>query len=66
MAHPKRQHSKQRSRKRRTHDGLTVPTSVDLKSPGSQQGVNHKIDPLTGFYKGRQIVDVSKKPKSSK
>lgn len=66
MAHPKRQHSKQRSRKRRTHDGLTVPTAVDLNSKGSQQGVMHRVDPVTGFYKGKQVLEIKEKqPKKS-
>lgn len=61
MAHPKRQHSKQRSRKRRTHDGTSIPTSIDLKSKGSKMGVNHRVDPITGMYKGIQIIDVKVK-----
>ena len=64
MAHPKRRHSKQRQAKRRTHQKATVPTSIDLKSGGSQTGVNHRVDPITGFYKGRQIVAI--KPKKQK
>lgn len=66
MAHPKRQHSKQRGRKRRTHDGVTVPTSIDRKSTGSRQGVMHRVDPITGFYNGRQVLEIKSKEKKAK
>ena len=64
MPLPKRQHSKQRSRKRRTHYKTAVPTGVDLKSTGSQMGVMHRVDPITGYYKGRQVIEI--KPKTEK
>lgn len=66
MAHPKRQHSKQRGRKRRTHDGVTVPTSIDRKSTGSRHGVMHRVDPITGFYNGRQVLEIKSKEKKAK
>jgi large subunit ribosomal protein L32 len=65
MAHPKRQHSKQRGRKRRGHDGLTVPSSIDRKSTGSQYGVMHRVDPVTGFYNGRQVIQIKAKEKKA-
>jgi len=63
MALPKRRHSKQRGRKRRTHWKLTVPNLVacpqckQLKPP-------HQICPVCGFYKGRVVVEI--KPKKEK
>lgn len=60
MAHPKRQHSKQRSRKRRTHQKLKVAVS-DFKSAGSREGFQHKVDPITGCYKGKQVVQFKEK-----
>ena len=57
MPNPKRRHSKSRTRQRRAHDALAVPQfyidkdSCDAKVP-------HRIDPKTGTYKGRQVIDV--------
>ena len=53
MPNPKRQHSKQRGRKRRTHQKLVVNMS-DKLAQGTQMGFNHRIDPITGYYKGRR------------
>ena len=65
MAHPKRKHSKQRSRKRRTHDALK-PHFGDLNPAGNKQGYNHRVDPITGYYKGRLVIDVSPRQKKKK
>ena len=64
MAHPKRQHSKQRGRKRRTHQKGGVSFG-SLSATGSEMGYNHGVDPITGMYKGRQVIDVSKKAKKT-
>ena len=66
MPLPKRQHSKQRSRKRRTHQKIEIPTSVNLKSRGSQMGVMHRVDPVTGYYKGRQVIEIKTKETEKK
>lgn len=58
MAHPKRQHSKQRGRKRRTHDKIKVGFG-DLAASGNKMGYNHRVDPVTGCYKGKQIIDLA-------
>ncbi|MBZ0167774.1 MAG: 50S ribosomal protein L32 [Candidatus Omnitrophica bacterium] len=60
MAHPKRQHSKQRSRKRRTHQKI-AENFGNLTTTGSTMGYNHRVDPVTGMYKGRQIVAIKVK-----
>lgn len=65
MAHPKRQHSKQRSRKRRTHAKIKENFG-DLSLAGSTMGHNHRVDPVTGMYKGRQIIDMTPKEKKEK
>lgn len=65
MAHPKRQHSKQRSRKRRTHQKLAANFGA-LSTTGSTMGYNHRIDPVTGMYKGQQIVSVKVKDTEQK
>ena len=60
MPLPKRQHSKQRGRKRRTHWKLSVPNLS--KCPQCQKPViPHRICPFCGFYKGNQIVAIKTK-----
>ncbi len=65
MAHPKRQHSKQRSRKRRTHQKIAENFGT-LSTTGSSMGYQHRVDPVTGMYKGRQIVAIKLKEKEEK
>lgn len=55
MPNPKRQHSKARSRRRRTHQKL-VTQVAGLKTEGSKEGFSHRICPITGCYKGKQVV----------
>lgn len=57
MANPKRKQSKSRSRKRRAHDALTPPQYYLDKDSGEPLQP-HRIDPKTGMYKGRKILDV--------
>lgn len=56
MAHPKRQHSRQRQRKRRTHDGLTVRLLVECPQC-DEKTLPHRICPTCGYYKGRKVVE---------
>lgn len=65
MAHPKRQHSKQRSRKRRTHQNIEENFG-SLSMEGSKSGSNHRVDPITGFYKGVQVIEVKQKKSKEK
>ena len=65
MPLPKRQHSKQRGRKRRTH------WKVKLKSLGTcpqcqKPIISHRICPFCGFYKGHQIVHIAGKESRKK
>jgi len=65
MALPKRQHSKQRGRKRRTHQKLRVPsfaTCPQCKKPI----LSHRVCPFCGFYKGQQIVQIAPKAEKKK
>jgi large subunit ribosomal protein L32 len=57
MPNPKRKHSKARTRKRRAHDALTAPQYQIDKDTG-EAVQPHRIDPKTGMYKGRKILDV--------
>ncbi|NLE65050.1 MAG: 50S ribosomal protein L32 [Elusimicrobia bacterium] len=59
MPNPKRQHSKARSRRRRTHQKLTT-TSASMTGSGSKAGFSHRICPVTGCYKGQQVVELKK------
>lgn len=55
MPLPKRQHSKQRGRKRRTHWKATV-ASLCPCSQCQKPIVPHRICPFCGYYRGTQIV----------
>jgi large subunit ribosomal protein L32 len=57
MPNPKRRHSHSRTRQRRAHDALNVPTFYLDKDTGEAKAP-HRVDPKTGMYKGRQIIDV--------
>jgi len=57
MPNPKRRHSKARTRERRAHDALSVPQYFIDKDTGEAK-IPHRIDPKTGMYKGRKIIDV--------
>ncbi len=57
MPNPKRRHSHSRTRQRRAHDALATPQYLVDKNTGETK-VPHRIDPKTGMYKGRQIIDV--------
>ena len=56
MPNPKRRHSKSRTRTRRAHDALSVPQYFIDKDSGEPKRP-HRVDPATGTYKGRQIVE---------
>jgi len=60
MPNPKRQHSKQRSRKRRTHQKISLSGRA-AATVGNKAGCMHRVDPVTGCYKGKQIIDVGSK-----
>jgi large subunit ribosomal protein L32 len=57
MPNPKRRHSHSRTRQRRAHDALKTPQFYLDKDSGEAK-VPHRIDPKTGMYKGRQIIEV--------
>ncbi|HEX8288694.1 MAG TPA: 50S ribosomal protein L32 [Pyrinomonadaceae bacterium] len=57
MPNPKRRHSKSRTRQRRAHDALKLPQYYIDKDSGEPK-MPHRIDPETGTYKGRQIIEV--------
>ncbi|MFQ5839709.1 MAG: 50S ribosomal protein L32 [Candidatus Methylomirabilales bacterium] len=55
MPLPKRRHSNQRTRKRRSHDALTPPTTVSC--PHCREPMRpHRACPHCGRYRGREVV----------
>ncbi len=65
MALPKRQHSRQRGRKRRTHWKLKVP-SLAVCPNCQKQIISHRVCPFCGYYKGQQIVALKVKKQNSR
>ncbi len=69
MALPKRQHSKQRSRKRRTHWKVKV-ANFSLCPQCKKSVIPHRVCPFCGFYKGKPVVTPKvkkdKKPQNPK
>ncbi len=63
MALPKRQHSRQRGRKRRTHWKLKV-FSFAICPNCRKPVISHRVCPFCGYYKGRPVVEM--KPKKEK
>lgn len=59
MPLPKRRHSNQRTRKRRTHYKLPhQPAMVpSFEEPGTFT-LLHRVDPATGRYKGREVFAI--------
>ena len=56
MVQPKRKHSKQRSRKRRGANRFEEPQLA--KEPDGTLTRPHRVNPETGQYRGRQVLDV--------
>jgi len=58
MANPKRRHSKARRDKRRAHDHLKAP-GLSLCPECKEPRLPHRVCPHCGYYRGRQVVEVS-------
>jgi large subunit ribosomal protein L32 len=57
MPNPKRQHSRQRQRKRRTHDKITL--SSFAKCPQCRKPVlSHRVCPFCGYYKNQPVLNI--------
>ncbi len=60
MPLPKRQHSRQRGRKRRTHWKIRVPNFSTC--PQCQKPIlPHRVCPFCGYYKKQQVVAIKTK-----
>ncbi|MBF0477858.1 MAG: 50S ribosomal protein L32 [Candidatus Omnitrophica bacterium] len=58
MPNPKRQHSVQRQRKRRTHFKISAP-NLSVCANCQKPVISHRICPFCGHYKGQMIVDMT-------
>ena len=56
MAVPKRKTSPSRKKMRRSHHKLSSVNIIEDKKSGEYR-LSHHLDPKTGMYKGRQILD---------
>ena len=56
MAVPKRKTTPSRSGKRRSHIKFSTKNIVEDKNSGEYR-LSHHLDPKTGMYKGRQVLD---------
>lgn len=67
MPNPKRRHSNTRTRKRRTHDKMSVAQTQacpQCKSMGVVSFVSsHRVCPKCGTYKGRPVLAIKTKDK---
>lgn len=55
MPNPKRQHSKQRGRKRRTHYKIAAP-NMHACPQCKKPILSHRVCPFCGYYKGKPVV----------
>lgn len=56
---PKRKVSKGRRNRRRAHDALKARNLTTCTNCGSMR-LPHTVCPECGFYKGREVIEVSK------
>ena len=59
MPLPKRRHSRQRGRKRRTGWKLVAPTIVDCPHCHEPK-LPHRVCPHCGYYAGKEVIFVEK------
>mgnify|MGYP001375379314 FL=1 len=57
MAVPKRKTTRSRSGKRRSHNKISSKNIIEDKKSGEYR-LSHHLDLKTGFYKGRQVLDL--------
>ncbi|HQP10067.1 MAG TPA: 50S ribosomal protein L32 [Candidatus Omnitrophota bacterium] len=58
MPNPKRQHSRQRQRKRRTHYKVTLPSFAQC--PQCRKPIlSHRVCPFCGYYKNQPVLDMT-------
>jgi large subunit ribosomal protein L32 len=57
MAVPKRKTTRSRAGKRRSHNKFSSKNMIEDKKSGEYR-LSHHLDLKTGFYKGRQVLDL--------
>ena len=57
MPNPKRRHSRERGRLRRTHYKLKNNKLAKRPQCGKAK-ISHRVCPHCGYYKGRQLVEI--------
>lgn len=65
MALPKRRHSKARGRRRRTHwkvNAGNLAVCPQCKQPKPA----HRVCPVCGYYKGKQVIEIKIKEKKKR
>lgn len=65
MAHPKRRHSRSRTRKKRTHQKLAAPALVVCQECKNLKPA-HMVCPFCGYYRNREVIVIEKKEKKRK
>jgi large subunit ribosomal protein L32 len=65
MAHPKRKHSRSRTRKKRTHQKVSAPKLVECTNCRKLKPA-HMVCPFCGYYKNQQVVAMEPKKKKKK
>ncbi|MDP4188084.1 MAG: 50S ribosomal protein L32 [Bacteroidota bacterium] len=56
MANPRNRHSKQRTRKRRTHYKAIAPTVSTCSNCGASVQY-HRVCPACGYYRGKLAIE---------
>ena len=64
MAHPKRKHSHSRSRLRRTHHKVDLPTLSKCSQCKAVKPA-YTVCPECGTYKGRKVIEIKQKKAKS-
>ena len=65
MPLPKKRHSKQRGRKRRTHWKVTTP-ALAVCPQCKQLQSSHRVCKVCGYYKGKPVIEIEVKEKKKK
>ncbi len=65
MPNPKRRHSNQRTRLRRTHYKIKEP-NMSICSNCKSMVIPHRVCPHCGYYKGRLVLEKKVKQKEDK
>ena len=65
MAHPKRKHSTQRTRKKRTHKSMSDP-ALSVCPQCKSRKPPYQVCPFCGHYKGKKVLEIKVKKKKKK